>query len=80
MVTPSVEQGCIIKFLVEGKVKPTDILRKLNAQYWEEALSRASDYDSYDKFSEGRTEVQDTAVNWHNHGKRVLRFGRSDSS
>jgi hypothetical protein len=78
-VTPSIKQRCIIKFLVKEKVKPADILHKLNAQYGEKTLSRASVYDWYDKFSEGREEVQDTAVSWQDHGKCVLEFRRGDS-
>jgi hypothetical protein len=60
-VTPSAEQRCIIKSGVEGKVKPADILPKLNARYGEETMSRASGYDSYDKFTEGRKEVQNSS-------------------
>jgi hypothetical protein len=38
-VMPCVEQGCIIKFLVEETVKPAEFLQKLNAQNKEETLS-----------------------------------------
>jgi hypothetical protein len=41
LVIPSVEQCCIIKFLMKEKVKPAEILCKLNAQYGEETLSHA---------------------------------------
>jgi hypothetical protein len=43
LVPSSVEQCCIIEFLV--KEKPAEILYRLNAQYGEETLSCASDYD-----------------------------------
>jgi hypothetical protein len=36
LLTPSVEQHCIIKFLVKGKMKPAEILHRLNAQYGKE--------------------------------------------
>jgi ABC-type Fe3+-citrate transport system substrate-binding protein len=57
LVIPSVEQHCIIKFLLKEKVKPAEILPRLNAQYGEEILSCASIYDWYNKFSEGRKEA-----------------------
>jgi hypothetical protein len=38
-------------------MKPVGILHGLNAQYGEETLSRASVYDWYSTFSEGRKEV-----------------------
>jgi hypothetical protein len=56
LVTPCVAQCCIIKFLVKEKVKPAEVLHRLNAQYGEETLSHASVYDWY-KFSEGHNEV-----------------------
>jgi hypothetical protein len=36
--TPSVEQRCIIKFLLKEEVKPAEILHRLNAQYGEQTL------------------------------------------
>jgi hypothetical protein len=48
-VTPSVEQCCIIRFIVKEKVK-TEIFHRLNTQYWNETLSCASVYDRYSKF------------------------------
>jgi hypothetical protein len=35
LVTASIEQHCIIKFLMEVKVKPAEILYVLNSQYEE---------------------------------------------
>jgi hypothetical protein len=52
-VTLSVEQCCIIRFLVKEKVKLAEIIRGLSAQYGEETLSRASVYDWCNIFFEG---------------------------
>jgi hypothetical protein len=41
IVTPSVEQCCVIKLLVKKEVKPVEILCRLNAQCEEEILSYA---------------------------------------
>jgi hypothetical protein len=41
---------------VKEKVKPAEILRRLNAQYREQTLSHASVYSWYIKFSEDCTE------------------------
>jgi hypothetical protein len=57
LATPSVKQHSIITFLVTEKVKPTEILHRLNAQYGEESLSHSNVYEWYNKFSEGRKEV-----------------------
>jgi hypothetical protein len=54
-VTPSVEQRCIIKFLVKAKVAPNNVLRRLIARYGEETLSPAS--VTRNKVSEGREQV-----------------------
>jgi hypothetical protein len=69
-VTPSVEQRCIISFLV--KVKPEEIIRRLNAQYGEGNLSVIGAVRL-----EGRKEVPDTAVSWQDHGRCVLGFRRN---
>jgi hypothetical protein len=45
LVTPSVEQHYIMKFLVKEKVKP-EICHKLNAQYGEKTLTCASVTDT----------------------------------
>jgi hypothetical protein len=57
LVTPSAEQCHIIKFQVTEKVKPAEILHRLNMQHEEGTLSHASVYDRYNKFSEGCKEV-----------------------
>jgi hypothetical protein len=59
LITPCVEQCCIIKFLVKEKVKPAEILHRLNAQYGEETLSHASVCDWHNKFSEGHKEASE---------------------
>jgi hypothetical protein len=56
-VTPSVEQNCIIRFLVKEKLQPAEIIHKLYAQYGEQTLSCASVYDWYNKFSDGCKKV-----------------------
>jgi hypothetical protein len=45
LLTPSVEQRCVIKFIVREEVKPIEIPRRLNAQYGEETLTYAGLYD-----------------------------------
>jgi hypothetical protein len=45
LVTPSIEQYCIIKFLVKENVKSAEILHRLNPQYGEETLSFVSVHD-----------------------------------
>jgi hypothetical protein len=57
LVAPSLEQHCIIKFLVEVKVKAAEILYVLNAQYGEETLLHANGYDWCNVFYEGCKEV-----------------------
>jgi hypothetical protein len=37
-VTPSAEHCYIIKFIAKEKVKPAEIIHRLNAQYGEETL------------------------------------------
>jgi hypothetical protein len=44
LVTHSVEQRCVIKFVVRDKVKAAETLHRLNAEYGEGGLSRASVY------------------------------------
>jgi hypothetical protein len=58
VVCSCVEQRCIIEFLVNKKLKPAEILRRLNAQYGWETLSCTSVCDWYIKFPEGRKEVE----------------------
>jgi hypothetical protein len=57
LVTPNVEQSCIIKFLVKEEVKALEILHRLNTNCWEETLSPASSCDGYNKLSETRKAV-----------------------
>jgi hypothetical protein len=57
LVTYSVGQCCIIRFLVKEKVKPPKIHHELSLQYGDEMLSHASAYDRYSKFSEGSKEI-----------------------
>jgi hypothetical protein len=56
LVTPSVEQHCIIRFPVKEKEK-TAVLHRLNAQYEKETLSYTNVYDWYNKFSDEHKEV-----------------------
>jgi hypothetical protein len=51
-VTQSVEQCCVIKFLVKEKVKLAEILCRLSALYGEGTMSHAGVYDWCSKFSE----------------------------
>jgi hypothetical protein len=74
LVTPNAEQSRIIKFLVKKKMKSTEILRMLNAQY-EDTLSCASVYDWYNNFSEGRKELSIGNI----MDKCILVFKISDS-
>jgi hypothetical protein len=67
LVTSSVEQCYVTKFLVKERVKPAEILHRLNTQYGERTLSHASVCGWYSEFSEGYKDVQDTAVSWKNH-------------
>jgi hypothetical protein len=62
VVTPRIEQCCIIKFLVKESVKPAEILHRLNTQYGEETPSHASVCDWHSKFADGCKGVQYTAV------------------
>jgi hypothetical protein len=58
LVSPSVEQRCIIIFLVKEEMKPAEILCRLIEQYGEEALSRANVSDLCSKFPKGHKEVK----------------------
>jgi hypothetical protein len=79
LVTPTVEQCYIIKFVVKGKVISVQNFHGLNAQYEEETLSHASAYDWYRHFPEGRKESSKPMACWQDCGKCVLGFRRSDS-
>lgn len=56
-VPVDVKQRCIIKFLVKEKVKPAEVLRRLEAQFGEQTLSRERVYDWCRQFSKGRSLV-----------------------
>jgi hypothetical protein len=57
LVIPSVEQRCIIKFLVKETVKLAEILHRLNAAHGEQTLSYTSVYDWHNKFSDGCKQI-----------------------
>jgi histone-lysine N-methyltransferase SETMAR len=63
-VSATVEQRCVIKFLVKENVKPAEILRRLQAQYGEQTMSRATVYEWCEQFREGRELVTNEA---HGH-------------
>lgn len=54
----SVEQRIIIKFLTNEGVSPTDILRRLYAQFGEKTLSRPRVFAWHKQFSGGRENVE----------------------
>jgi hypothetical protein len=80
LIILSVEEQCIIKFLVKEKVKPAEILHALNAHCGEQTLSYQSAYDWYNMSSEScreglilsHTHIQPTAV--HNMNIRHIRI------
>jgi hypothetical protein len=57
LVTAGVEQHYIMKFIVNEKVKPAEILHRLNSRYGEETLSHVSGRGWFSKFYEGRIEA-----------------------
>lgn len=57
-VPPSIAQRVIIKFLAAEGAKPTEILRRLTAQFGEETLSRARVFAWHKQFVEGRDRVE----------------------
>lgn len=62
IVTPSVEQCCVIKSLMNDEVKPEEICHRLHAQYGKETLSHTSVCDWYSKFLKAIKKSQLTAV------------------
>jgi hypothetical protein len=48
------EQRVVMKFLVNEGVKPTDIYRRLQAQYGDETLSRSKTFEWCKHFKDGR--------------------------
>ena len=57
------EQGVVMKFLVNEGVKPADIYRRLQAQYGDETLTqtltRSKIFEWCKHFKDGRTSVND---------------------
>jgi hypothetical protein len=76
LVTPSAEQCYLIIFTVKEKVKPAEILPRLNARYRDETMSHASIYDGHIRFFECCKEVQDTAISWQYRTIREKRPGK----
>jgi hypothetical protein len=64
LVTPSVEQCCIIKFLAKENMKPAEIPQRINAQNGDETLSYGSacDWYSFLKTTKKHAYVQPKAV------------------
>jgi hypothetical protein len=58
-VSACMGQRVVMKFLVNEGVKPTDIYRRLQAQYGDETLSRSKTYEWCKCFKDGRTSVCD---------------------
>jgi transposase len=51
-----------IRFLFEEGVKPVEIIRRMQAQYGDNCLSRSKIYEWIDHFKKGRTSVCDEEV------------------
>lgn len=60
-VPSSVAQRIIIKFLTTEGVKPSDILRRLKAQFEDNILKKTQVYAWHKKFLGGRTAVENEA-------------------
>lgn len=58
-VSASTEQRVVMKFLVNEGVKPTDVYRRLQAQYGDETLSRSKIFEWCKRFKDGRMSVKD---------------------
>jgi hypothetical protein len=58
LVPSAVAQRIIVTFLTNEKVKPTEILMRLRAQFGDETFTRTQLYDWSKSFIEGRTEVE----------------------
>ncbi|KAJ8938580.1 hypothetical protein NQ318_013634 [Aromia moschata] len=54
----SVEQRIIIKILAKEGVNPTEILRRLQAQFGDNTLSRTRVFAWHNEFSGGREKVE----------------------
>jgi hypothetical protein len=78
LVTPNVEQCCIIRFLAKENMKPAEILQRLNAQNGDETLScgSACDWFSFQKTTKKHVHVQRKAVfSMNSHCVRELILG-----
>jgi transposase len=53
------EMRGVIRFLVPEGVKPVEIIRRMQAQYGDNCLSRNKIYEWIDQFKKGRTSVCD---------------------
>jgi hypothetical protein len=71
LVTPSVEEHCIIRFPVKEKEK-TAVLHRLNAEYGKETRSHTNVYDWYNKFSEDCEEVSNLTTCSHSANSCML--------
>jgi hypothetical protein len=49
------KQRVVMKFLVNQGVKPTDIYRRLQAQYGDKTFSRSKTFEWCKRFKDGRT-------------------------
>jgi hypothetical protein len=58
-VSACVGQRVVMKFLVTEGVKPTDIYRRLQAQYGDETLSCSKTFEWCKHFKDGRMSVSD---------------------
>jgi len=58
-VSACMEQRVVMKFLVNEGVKPTDIYKRLQAQYGDETLSRSKTSEWCKCFKDGRTSNSD---------------------
>jgi hypothetical protein len=66
-VSACMGQRVVMTFLVNEGIKPTDIYRRLQAQYGDETLSRSKRSKTFEwckHFKDGRTSVSDD----HGHG------------
>jgi transposase len=53
------EMRGVIRFLFAEDVKPVEIIRRMQAQYGDNCLSRSKIYEWIDHFKKGRTSVCD---------------------
>jgi transposase len=53
------EMRGVIRFLFAEGVKPVEIIRRMQAQYGDNCLSRSKIYEWIDHFKKGRTSVCD---------------------